>query len=473
MRDQDGFRLYTHPCHVVCATCINEVRDALLQAEALVSEGHTAIGWIAYEAAPAFDPAMPSKATEKLPLLWFGLYDESKPWVPGASASPSSGAWRPTVGLEEYRLSHERVRAYIASGDAYQVNLTFPLECETDATLLDIFLQLNAAQPTPYAACIRGEGWGIASLSPELFFELNGSQLVTRPMKGTRPRGRFLEEDRHLAEALSASSKDLAENLMITDLLRNDLGRVAETGSVHVPTLFTLERHPTVLQMTSTITATTAASVPEIFRALFPCGSVTGAPKIRAMEIIDELERAPRGVYCGAIGMWKPSRNVRFSVAIRTLTLDEGAQQARYSVGSGVTWDSEASDEYAECLEKSKVLTAHRPTFELLETLRLDQSGYTLLEEHLRRMRESAEYFGYPFDESTCRTLLSAIIPQDEPLRVRLLLNAQGEFRAQATPLAAAPTPFRVALHQGPVDSHDIFLYHKTTHRAPYNEALA
>lgn len=473
MRVEDGFRLYTHPRHIVCAQRLDAVRDALLEVEAGVSDGLTAVGWVAYEAAHAFDPAMPVGKKTSVPLLWFGLYDRWKPWMGNNAATQPLSVWRPSMSHEAYRIAHERVRAYVASGDAYQVNLTFPLESETDNKLLDVFLQLSASQPTSYAACIRGEGWGIASLSPELFFELNGSQLITRPMKGTRRRGRFPDEDRRMAEALSASGKDLAENLMITDLLRNDLGRVAENGSVHVPKLFALERHPTIWQMTSTIAATSTASVPEIFQALFPCGSVTGAPKIRAMQIIDELEPVARGVYCGAIGVWMPGRRARFSVAIRTLTLDERARRATYAVGSGITWDSEASDEYAECLEKSKVLTLRLPSFHLLETLRLDESGYALLEKHLRRMSDSAEFFGYPFDENKCRSLLSAIEPEDTPLRVRLLLDANGEFHAETNPLASAPTPFRLALHQHPVDSRDIFLFHKTTHRAVYDEALA
>ena len=312
-------------------------------------------GYLAYEAAAAFGLRV-REAPDEPPLAWFGVYDP--PTSVELDLPPGTGSLpAPRVSLDaaHYAGAVARIQELIARGDTYQVNFTFPLETDLGEDPWRLFQRLVAVQPVPYAAYLDLGRFVLASASPELFFEREGPLLRTRPMKGTAPRGKDLEDDARKAEALRASAKDRAENLMIVDMLRNDLGRVAETGSVRVPALFEVERHPTLLQMTSSVEARSEAPLSRIFEALFPCASVTGAPKVRTMEIIAELEQEPRGVYTGALG-WAGSGRACFSVAIRTAVADRERRRVRYSVGSGVVADSRADDEYAECLLKGRIL---------------------------------------------------------------------------------------------------------------------
>ena len=270
-----------------------------------------------------------------------------------------------------------------------------------------LFLQLTDAQQSSYGAYLNTGRYAICSASPELFFELDGDRLRSRPMKGTASRGQTLAADRIQAERLHHSVKNRAENVMIVDMVRNDMARVAEIGSVRVLRLFEIERYPTVLQMTSTVECRTRASLPEIFTALFPCASVTGAPKIRTMQIIRDLEPGPRGVYTGAIGFVAPGRRARFNVAIRTVVVDTVAGEAEYGTGSGIVWESDSAEEYQECRLKARILTVMPRAFDLLESLLwTPESGCFLLERHLDRLRDSAEYFDFPFDERKIRTQL-------------------------------------------------------------------
>lgn len=468
----DAPRCFRNPRHIVTAHRVEDVCPALLDVERHVAQGLTAAGYLAYEAAPAFDPALRTHSPGDHPLLWFGLYEDScEAPLPAPHDTPAL-PWQPMLDAATHACALERIRELIAAGDTYQVNYTFPLRAPWQGDALHYFAALHAAQPTPLAACINTGALQILSLSPELFFTLDGDSLTTRPMKGTRLRGRYPEEDAAIARDLADSAKDQAENVMITDLLRNDLGRIARTGSVSVPGLFTLERYPTVWQLTSTIAAQSNATVPEIFRALFPCGSVTGAPKIRAMEIIRALEPEPRGVYCGAIGWWAPGRRASFNVAIRTLTIDTAKGEAAYHTGSGITWDSRADEEYAECLQKTLLLTQQHAPFELLETLLFDK-GYRLLDRHLDRIAASADYFGIPFDRASASAALNqAVSDISEPRRVRLLWSQQGIPRVEVHSLSPAPQYLKVRVATRPVDSRDIFLFHKTTRRDVYTTTL-
>lgn len=466
-------RYFESPDIIVAAHHLQEVWPALLEVERLVGTGLTAAGYIAYEAAAAFDPAMRTHAPLPEPLLWFGLYRHATASSPLHSKPAAPLSWKAQLSEEEHASAVNRIREWIAAGDSYQVNFTFPLRADWDADTLGHFAAMRSAQRTPYAAAINTGINEILSASPELFFRLDGDCLSTRPMKGTRPRGRFPAEDNRIAQTLLESSKDQAENVMITDLLRNDLGRVARNGSVSVPALFNLERYSTVWQLTSTITAETDATVPAIFRALFPCGSVTGAPKIRAMQIITELEHAPRGVYCGAIGWWAPGRQASFSVGIRTVSVSRAERIATYHTGSGITWDSTAGEEYRECLHKAAVLEESASPFELLETLLLD-GEYQLLQRHLDRMEASADYFDFTFSRAEAIQLLDSVRTQSKgPLRVRLLCAPSGKFRVESLPLTPVPNPLRVALWEGRVNSSDRFLFHKTTRRRVYDQARA
>jgi len=400
----------------------------------------------------------------------------------GAASSPRAGMagvgadWRPTLTRSEYARALCAIHEAIAAGEVYQVNFSFRLRAPFSGDLLPLFWQLYERQPVPYAAYIDTGAHAIASLSPELFFALDGECITTRPMKGTAPRGLTRADDLQHAERLTRCPKNRAENLMIVDMARNDLGRIARIGSVRVPRLFEAERYATLWQMTSTVVACTDAPLPEIFRALFPAASITGAPKIRATHVIHALERVPRGVYTGAIGVVLPDRHAQFNVAIRTLHYDKVAGQLEYGVGSGVVWDSEQVAEYEECLTKAQVLFAPRPAFELLETLLWRRGrGYFLLEAHLKRLRDSADYFGFALDADAVRHQLLTVAERFTAprYRVRLRVNRYGEAQVEHASLAPERRVWRVALAREPVNPREVFLYHKTTHRQVYERARA
>lgn len=365
-----GALLFAAPRQELAATAYAEVDGLLDAVETAVAGGAFVAGALAYEAAYALEPArfpMPPRPDPTVPLGWFGVYDAPAE-VPAETVDAAAGG--PAPDLRDVRFALDRgdyterietVRRHIREGDVYQVNLTAPFRFRLDGDPLGLYAALRRRQSVAYGAFLRLPGAAVASVSPELFFRIDpdgGARTVTaRPMKGTAPRGRTDADDRRLAAALAASPKDRAENLMIVDLLRNDLARVSEAGSVRVPRLFEAERYETVTQMTSTVTARLRADVGVggALRALFPCGSVTGAPKLRAMEVIRGVEVGPRGVYCGAIGYAAPDGTAAFSVPIRTAVVAGGA--GRYDVGSGVVWDSTAEAEYDECLLKARVLT--------------------------------------------------------------------------------------------------------------------
>lgn len=471
-----------HPLAVVEAWRRDEVADALTRVEEAVAGGAVAGGFIAYEAAEALDPSLVCRAPRKdLPLLWFGLFRERRettpPPAPRVSAATALAPWTASLAREEYAERFDRVRDLIAAGDTYQVNLTFPLHSTLAAEVSDeaLYATLGRAQRAGFCALLRLPEHSILSISPELFFHRRGDELELRPMKGTRPRGRWLDEDRMHAMELTRSEKERAENLMIVDLLRNDAGRVAEFGSVEVPRQFEVESYPTVHQLTSTVTARLRPdiSLRELLAALFPSGSVTGAPKRRTMEIIAELEGGPRGVYTGAVGMITQEETI-FNVPIRTLVLDNNGG-VEMAVGSGVTWGSTAEAEYEECLQKAAFTRLERSTFSLLETMLFEPGeGFQLLDAHLERMRGSAEYFGYPFDAERARDVLQARAGYaSEPRRVRLMLSSEGAFAVESAPLSQQSSPLRARLASEPVNSSDPMLFHKTTLRTIYERRLA
>ena len=484
---QEGSRglRFASPARIVAAMRPDEVVPALRVIETAVTQHrHHAAGFIGYEAAAAHGLTVHAPVPD-LPLLWFGLYEKVEvieDWATGIANPPpfvsySVGPWQPTLGRATYETVVSRVKDYLARGHSYQVNFTFPLRASFDGEPWAFFVDLAAARQGEYAAFIDTGRFAICSASPELFFRLDGERLFAKPMKGTAARGRTLAEDNVRIVDLRQSEKNRAENLMIVDMLRNDMGRVAQVGSVTVPRLFEVERYPTLLQMTSTVTARTRASVVEILASLFPCASVTGAPKVRAMQIIQELEPQPRGVYTGAIGFIGPERRARFNVAIRTVLVDRARRQATYGVGSGLVWDSDASDEYEECLIKARVLTGRQSSFQLLESLLWEPgSGYFLLEAHLARLADTAAYFNIPLDRATIDARLTELAPTSgEESKIRLRVNLDGTFAVEAAPPTqeALPQPARVGLARAPVDSSMIWLYHKTTRREIYDAARA
>jgi para-aminobenzoate synthetase/4-amino-4-deoxychorismate lyase len=460
---------------VVVANTIAEVPAAIAELDAVWDSGKVAIGYIAYEAAPAFDNALKTAAPDdELPLVWFAIGEPAGP-VRIRTASGRDLALTPLWDEAAYCKRVKSILQAIRDGETYQLNLTFPLTGEVGAgDGAALYASLVRAQQADFGAHLRTPQCEILSVSPELFFRIEDGWLESRPMKGTRRRGLTSEEDQEVAAELQQNEKEQAENVMIVDLLRNDIGRVAESGTVSVPELFVLERYPTVWQMTSRVRGKLRgdAGLWDILRALFPCGSVTGAPKARTMEWIAASEAGPRGAYCGAIGALLPDRRAVFNVPIRTMTLMPDGR-CRYPVGSGVVADGSPADEYRECLAKAAVLgRAATPHFQLLETILWEPgSGYVLMDEHLDRMTDSAEYFGWDFEPlAASQVLLGAQWPK--AMRIRLLLSDDGSMEARAHPLAKMREgPVRLVRAKTAVDSTDLFLYHKTTHRAVYDEA--
>ncbi len=366
---------FENPLEVISVSTVDEIIPALRRVERLVEEnGWYAAGFVSYEAAPAFDPAFTVRAPGGLPLLWFGLYSEPRSSPTLLPAPTDAGfafeTWSSSVMRPAYDAAIDKIKTHIANGETYQVNYTYRLGSQFTGNPWSLFAAMLQAQPVEYPAYIDIGRHVICCASPELFFQRNGDHVTCRPMKGTAPRGRTLAEDEANAAALRASPKQRAENVMIVDMLRNDLGRIARSGSVQVPALFQTERYQTLWQMTSTVTAQVSTSFAELFAVLFPCASITGAPKVRTMRIIAALEDTPRGVYTGVIGFLVPGRRAQFNVAIRSAVIDRETGHAEYGVGSGVVWDSTAGDEYAESLLKAKALTAPQTNFSLLETLR-------------------------------------------------------------------------------------------------------
>jgi len=461
----------------LAASTAAEVPALLERVERATAEGLFAAGYVAYEAAPGLDPVLSVRPAEGgLPVAWFALYRERCP--AGEEPAPAAHAsvppvLEPLLSPAEHAADLEEIRSRIAAGESYQVNHTFPLSGTFTGDPRALYRRIREGQQAPFGAYLDTGRFVVMSASPELFFACRDGVVTTRPMKGTAPRGRWGAEDRELAARLASSPKERAENLMIVDLLRNDLGIIAETGTVRAEKIFAVESYPTVHQMTSTVTARLrrGTSLPEIFRALFPCGSVTGAPKRRSMEIIAGLERSPRGVYCGAIGCVAPGGEATFSVAIRTLLLDRTTSRLILGVGSGVTWDSIAADEYRECVGKSAFLHADPAPFELIETMRGEDGAIPRLERHLDRMASSAAYFRYPFDRERALALLATAADTGTPLRLRLTLDARGGFGLTASPLVIDGEPLRLGLAGLTIDPQDPFRYHKTSRREPLDRA--
>ncbi|UOF89670.1 aminodeoxychorismate synthase component I [Fodinisporobacter ferrooxydans] len=486
--DENGCRqplLFRDPIQIFAVYSIEDVYPTLCAIQMEVNKGLYAAGFLTYEAAPAFDPAFSAAHSHKLPLAWFGIFQEPLQEPHAVLAKPFAGTgefhfmpWESTVSKEEYASKMQRIKDAIGRGETYQLNYTMRLRSHFSGDDFAYYQLLRAAQKGNYSAYLNIGSHRILSASPELFFHVKDRQVATRPMKGTAKRGRWFEEDQEMAAWLQASDKNRAENVMIVDLLRNDIGRIAETGSVHVPALFELERYPTVFQLTSTVVGQlhTHATWIDVLQALFPCGSITGAPKIRTMELISEWETAPRELYCGTIGLIKPNGNAVFNVAIRTMILDAATGMAEYGVGGGITWDSAVEEEYVEAFAKAALLTEEMPTFELLETLKMEQRNYILFKRHLERLQKSAQYFAIPLDLDHVKCKLTDYansFSAEEVRRVRLLVTQSGQVRIESTPLpailaASSGESKAVALAQTAISKNNRFLYHKTTHRSMY-----
>ena len=489
---EPSFRL-VGPAGVLEARRPDEVVGVLAAAEQAAARGLWVAGFVAYEAAPGLDPALrvrrpdPGDPFAAAPLAWFAMFEGREetvlPEPPPDQGDASTVAWAPSMTRSAYDAAIGRIHQHIAAGETYQVNFTLRLRAEVDGDPRGLYRDLCFAQRGAYAGYLDTGRFRVLSASPELFFRIDGNRIETKPMKGTAPRGRWLAEDEEIRAALQGSVKERAENAMIVDLLRNDLGRLARAGSVTWTDVFAAERYETVWQLTSTVAADLRgdASLVDVFRALFPCGSVTGAPKVSTMGIVAALEHDPRGAYCGTVGYLAPAGapgpRARFNVAIRTVVHDAETAAAVYGVGGGITWDSQASAEYDETVAKARVLTVRRPPFRLLETLaHLPTGGYRRLDEHRRRLRASAAYLGIPLDEAAVEDALAREAGRfvAKPARVRLLVDRRGRVEIGSAPLADLPEPVRLAVDgDHPVDPADPMLFHKTTSRDRYDAAMA
>ncbi|HET9591054.1 MAG TPA: aminodeoxychorismate synthase component I, partial [Anaerolineales bacterium] len=451
LKDSDRWLYFSRPRQIVAAETLHDVQPAFEEIERLIqTHGLYAAGFLSYEAASGLDPVLRTRASmsnlneassfsstgEAFPFLWFGLYPGPRTVsLPGPMRPKEKLTWQPTTDRKTYDAAIARIRDYIAEGRTYQVNYTIRLRADFNDSAWDFFLHLAQSQNN-YAAYVDTGRYAICSASPELFFQLDGDVLTCRPMKGTARRGRTTQEDYEQSEWLRNSEKNRAENVMIVDMIRNDLGRIAETGSIHVPTLFETERFATLWQMTSTVTARTSASPTEIFAALFPCASITGAPKVSTMRMIAELETTPRRIYTGSIGYIAPGRRAKFSVAIRTALIDRETRQAEFGVGGGIVWDSNSVDEYKEALLKARLLTQEPHEFSLLESmLWTPEEGFFLHEKHLARMLDSADYFGIPTSREVLEACLDQISSKFRPARrVRFLLDQSGVIHWESMP---------------------------------------
>jgi para-aminobenzoate synthetase/4-amino-4-deoxychorismate lyase len=486
---EPSFRL-VEPVGILEAGDPTEVPGVLDAAESAAARGLWVAGYVAYEAAPGLDPALqvhPGPAPwVEVPPAWFAMFEGRQettlPEPPEGTPVADGAAWEPSVDRGAYDAAIAAIHERIAAGDTYQVNHTLRLRARIDGDPRGLYRDLCFAQEGAYGAYLDTGRVRILSASPELFFRIDGDVLEARPMKGTASRGRYLAEDEEIRARLQGSVKDRAENAMIVDLLRNDLGRVAREGSVRWSDVFRAERFATVWQLTSSVHARLRPDVGlvDVFRALFPSGSVTGAPKVATMGIIAGLEDAPRGVYCGTVGYLAPAgapgARARFNVAIRTVAQDAASGHAEYGVGGGITWDSRAAGEYDEVVAKARVLTARRPPFGLFETMRAEPDGEVRhVDRHLERLLASATYFGFAADRGAIAAAVerAAAAAEGRSLRIRLVLDRHGHVEVGATPVPSTPSgPVRVALDlAAPVDPADVFVFHKTTLRERYDDA--
>ena len=480
-RRDGGGELFAAPIEIIEATSPDAVRPALERLRGAIAGGRWVAGFLGFEAGYVLEPRLQPRfrpPADGLPLLWFGLFERRAALAPGEVAAllvdrrATLGPLVPRIDESAYAAMVREAQALIAAGDIYQANVTFTADVAIDGHPLALYRRLRAAQGAPYGAVVHtGRAWAL-SFSPELFFTLADGALTARPMKGTAARSPLADAD--AAAALAADPKNRAENLMIVDLLRNDLSRIAVAGSVEVDALFKVETYPTVHQMTSTVTATLAPGYDAIgvLETLFPCGSVTGAPKIRAIEVIADIEPTPRGLYTGSIGRIGPDGGAAFSVAIRTLVIGDDRRRASLGLGAGIVADSDPADEWAECLTKAAFLGRAPRRFDLIETLRFDpKSGLVRLPAHMARLGASAGYFGFQFDRHLVLNQIQATIGElIEPMRIRLLLAGDGMIAVQASPLPPVPTgAVEVTLAALAVEPGDVRLFHKTTDRDFYD----
>lgn len=487
--DRSARRLtFTEPLGVWRADSIDRVVAVLDEAERAARDGRWVVGFVSFEAAAAFDAAFERSRTASLPLAWFAQFaapvesldDGAESMYGDGPGEPADLETETTITDARYADAVRRIHEYIDAGDVYQVNFTVPFTALRRASPRAIYERMRRAQGGAYSCLLDIGDACILTASPELFFERRGERIHSRPMKGTAPRGLHPAADAAARDRLVDSEKERAENVMIVDVVRNDLGRIATVGTVQVDALCQPERYPSVWQLTSTVGADLrhGVSLAEVFGALFPPASVTGAPKIRATSIIRELEDVPREIYCGAVGIVRPGGDATFNVAIRTAWTAAGSDVLHLNAGGGITADSTAIGELREVGAKLAAFTRPIAPPALFETMRVERGVVIRLERHLSRMEASAAYFGIPFDHAIARRVLDETIASAERadlVRVRLDLLPEGTITALARPHdpALPPGGASVVFARSPVDRGDVRLYHKCADRARYDAAMA
>jgi len=471
---RDRLILFSNPIHDIAARNFDDVKTALEEIDKFREQGFFLVGFISYEASYGylkFQREIQKKKDEKLPLVWFGIFPEYRVIeIPESKRNYQIKNLTPEIDEKEYTEKILKIREYLRNGDTYQVNFTFKMFFNFEGDPFDLFLDLRKKQSVKYGYYINLEDISILSLSPELFFRLKNDKITTKPMKGTTSRGRYLEEDIIMRRKLKESDKNQAENLMIVDLLRNDLGTISEFGTVKVERLFEIEKYETVFQMTSTISSRLKVKkISEVIEKLFPCGSITGAPKIRTMEIINSLENSPRGIYTGSIGVITKDFS-EFNVAIRTPVIKDG--KGEIGIGGGITWYSDPKEEYKEAILKSKfVQIPPIDDFKLIETILLKNGKLYLLKLHLKRLKKSAKYFDFKFNaEYIISELKKATRGIEDKRKVRLLLSRNGKVEIEVLPLKEKQNSSYIKIAPERTNSNDIFLFHKTTNRQLYNK---
>jgi len=472
----EGWVLYDQPDYSKYAYDISEVASIIEQVEEWSCSGYCA-GFVAYEAAPAFDPAYTVKPSMDRPLCGFHFYRSRpkfyKEIVHNDQTVGIPLVWNASLSRDGFDHAFDQIHGELAIGSTYQVNFTYQLEAQPTESIHNLFVRCAAEDTPPYASLFLSEQISIASLSPELFFEWDGKTVRCRPMKGTARMGSSLVETSERIQDLQQSPKERAENLMVVDMIRNDLGRIADVGSVNVPRLFEVERFGEVLQMTSDVEAKFQGSLTDLFSALFPCASIVGAPKVQTMKIIERLEADVRGVYTGAIGFVGPDGKARFSVAIRTVSQAQADKPLMYGVGSGIVWDSTCDEEWSENQLKTTALSKVSQDWRLFETIRWPQDpDHNLLPLHLARIHAAARFHGISFNPTDATKLLNEL-PDDSALRrVRLSVDRRGELRLESAPYNPLTSPIRAKLAQTPVCAQDPSLHWKSNRRKIYDMAL-
>ena len=464
---------FTQPIKELKTRDLAEVADLLAQVESYQEQGYYVVGYVSYEAAPAFEKKL---AVHKAPLLaeyllYFTVHDrvETSPIPLTYEEVDLPSKWREQTSAEDYEKAISKIHHHLRQGDTYQVNYTVQLKQDLSANPFAIYNRMVVEQEAGYNAYVEHDEMAVISMSPELFFEQNDRELTTRPMKGTTKRGLTDDEDLKEAAWLEQDPKNRSENMMIVDLLRNDMNRISEVGSEHVERLCQVEQYSTVWQMTSTIKSQLRPDVDlvEIFRSLFPCGSITGAPKIATMEIIKNLEPQPRGVYCGTIGLLLPNGRRIFNVAIRTIQLHQG--KAVYGVGGGITWDSTWESEYREVHQKAAVLYRKQARFKLITTGKISQKRLLFEDQHLERLTKASRYFAFPFDPEDLRQKIEMecqACDSHQDYRLRIFLSKSGEMELSRQILAPlSPSFCKAKLCLQEADLNQSFIYFKTTHR--------